>query len=109
MKSNILILLIISIFTSCSINHYKTDFEKIKNEFDTHLIDHFPKTVKGSYILNMSSLSSMKMFNKCGVTLLVYEENNNVVKLKKDCLAKAKQILDPDKMLSQVNISKKNI
>jgi hypothetical protein len=95
MKSNILILFFTLIFSSCSINHYKTSFARVETLFDKDLIEHFPKKVIGNYTLDILYPDGSEMANRCTVILLVNEEADRLQEVKQDCLNKAKQIIKP--------------
>lgn len=88
MRDFIFFTFILLLLASCNSNYYKTDFEKVTEEFSLELLEHFPENIKGSYEIKSDFPAGFlyEDYKRCGVQLIVSSEDAQVDCLKKESI-----------------------
>jgi hypothetical protein len=81
--SGLFVLFVLLCSTCEGLNDYKNEMIKVKNEFNSHLINHFPKEIKGSYHLINDFPVLLKKNGRAGSTLFLEYESDDKEKLQK--------------------------
>ncbi|MFO8055500.1 MAG: hypothetical protein R6U19_10110 [Bacteroidales bacterium] len=112
--NKIKVFIIIVLFYSChaALNqpNLSYDYNKLQENFKEEFYSHFPRQVSGDYIFNIEGVKATKTSNRCGASLLVNMQKEEITKLKErisdSILAEYKP---SDRCLLTVNMLTNNI